>query len=124
MPAATYEFTYWPLAFRGCFISYLFAYVDVPLVIKDEMQDILDMKAQEPAEQAIPFTGPPVLKNLETGFTISQMPTAVMHASRHVGLWPETPEAQEIVLKVIMDCNEVLMEICRYNGTFMWERAD
>jgi glutathione S-transferase len=25
-------------------------------------------------------------------------------------------------MKILMDCNDVLMEICRYNGSAMWER--
>nr|MDJ0939898.1 glutathione S-transferase family protein [Woeseiaceae bacterium] len=27
-------------------------------------------------------------------------------------------------MKVLMDCNDVLMEICRYNGSTMWDRED
>ena len=26
-------------------------------------------------------------------------------------------------MKILMDCNDILMEICRYNGSIMWERA-
>ena len=27
-------------------------------------------------------------------------------------------------MKVLMDCNDVLTEICRYNGTYMWQRQE
>jgi glutathione S-transferase len=39
-------------------------------------------------------------------------------------LMPEDDFQRAISLKILMDCNDVLMEICRYNGSFMWERDD
>ena len=32
MSQTRYQLYYWPLSFRGCFISYLFAYQDTPLL--------------------------------------------------------------------------------------------
>ena len=37
---------------------------------------------------------------------------------------PEDPFDLAMGMKIIMDCNDVLMEISRYNGSMMWERKD
>ena len=35
-----FELVYWPLPFRGCFVSYLFAWCDVPLKVVDDSEVI------------------------------------------------------------------------------------
>ena len=117
-----YELYYWPLPFRGCFVSYLFAYRDVPLLEVTDFEEINDLKNALPSEQEIPFMGPPVLRDLETGRTLSQMPAIVLYASQELDLMPKDQADIAMSLKVLMDCNDLLMEICRYNGSMMWER--
>ena len=119
-----YELYYWPLPFRGCFVSYLFAYRDVPLLEINEYEEITRLKDLPPGEQDIPFMGPPVLHDRESGRTLSQMPAIVLHASRELDLLPEDPFDVATSMKVLMDCNDVLMEICRYNGSTMWQRDE
>ena len=121
-PGAKYELMYWPLPFRGCFVSYLFAYRDVPLIEISDFEEISDRMHRPPGEQAVPFMGPPTLHNRDTGQTLSQMPAIVLHVSRELGMMPQDPFDMAIGLKVLMDCNDILMEICRYNGSIMWER--
>jgi glutathione S-transferase len=121
---ARFQLYYWPLPFRGCFVSYLFAYRDVPLLEVAEFEEIGNLKGRHPGEQDVPFMGPPVLRDLETGRSLSQMPAIVLYVSRELNLMPEDPFDVAMCMKVLMDCNDVLMEICRYNGSTMWGREE
>lgn len=128
MPATTTEprfrLYYWPIPFRGCFVSYLFAYRGIPLLEATSFDEINSLRSKHPGEQDIPFMGPPVLRDLETGRTLSQMPAIVLYVSRELDLIPEDPFDVAMCVKVLMDCNDLLMEICRYNGSIMWEREE
>ena len=117
-----FQLFYWPLPFRGCFVSYLFAYRDVPLLEETSFEEIKALISRHPSQQDIPFMGPPALRDRESGQTLSQMPAIVLHVSHHLGFMPEDPFDVAMSMKVLMDCNDVLMEICRYNGSMMWER--
>ena len=122
--AAGFRLYYWPIPFRGCFISYLFAYRDVPLLEEDSFEKNAALKDQPPAEQDIPYMGPPVLRDLDTGRALSQMPAIVMYVSGELDLMPQDPFDAALALKVLMDCNDLLMELCRYNGDSMWTRDE
>ncbi len=117
-----FQLYYWPLPFRGCFVSYLFAYRDVPLLEEVNFEQNKNLMSQHPSEQDVPFMGPPVLRDLESGRALSQMPAIVLYVSRELDLMPEDPFDMAMCMKILMDCNDVLMEICRYNGSIMWER--
>ncbi len=119
-----FQLTYWPLPFRGCFVSYLFAYRGVPLLEETGYEDIERLRRRPPSEQDIPFMGPPVLRDLDTGRTLSQMPAIVLYVSQELDLLPEDPFAVAMCMKILMDCNDVLMEICRFNGSIMWEHPE
>jgi glutathione S-transferase len=121
---ARFELTYWPVPFRGCFVSYLFAWRDVPLREKTGTDEIRQMINRRPADQDVPFMGPPVLRDLESGRVLSQMPAIVLHVSRELDLVPADPFDAAMCMKVLMDCNDVLMEICRYNGSTMWTHEE
>lgn len=123
-PQPTFRLFYWPCSFRGCFVSYLFAYRGVPLLEESDPAKIESMKDLPPDEQIIPFMGPPVLRELSAGRTLSQMPAIVLWAGRELDLLPDDPFDVAMGMKVLMDCNDVLMEICRYNGTSMWTREE
>jgi glutathione S-transferase len=119
-----FQLLYWPLPFRGCFISYLFAFRDVPLLQENDYDQIAELKNQEPGDQDVPFMGPPVLRDLESGRSLSQMPAIVLGVSGELGLLPDDTFDAAMCMKILMDCNDVLMEICRYNGTSMWDREE
>ncbi len=118
------QLCYWPLPFRGCFVSYLFAYRNMPLLEVTDFDTIVETKSLPPTEQDIPFMGPPVLRDLESGRSLSQMPAIVLYVSGELGLMPDDPFDVAMSMKVLMDCNDVLMEICRYNGSSMWEHEE
>jgi len=124
MSQPKFQLYYWPIPFRGCFISYLFAYRDVPLLDEASFEENKNLRSQHPSEQGIPFMGPPVLRELETDRTLSQMPAIVLYVSHELDLMPEDPFDVAMCMKILMDCNDVLMEICRYNGSTMWERKE
>ena len=119
-----FKLYYWPLPFRGCFISYLFAYRDVLLLEEASFEEINSLRSRPPSEQDMPFMGPPVLQDLESDRALSQMPAIVLYVSKELDLAPGDPLELAICMKVLMDCNDVLMEICRYNGSMMWERSE
>ncbi len=123
-PHARFQMYYWPIPFRGCFVSYLFAYRDVPLLEEPNLEKNEELRSRHPSQQNIPFMGPPVLRDLESGRTLSQMPAIVLYVSRELELTPDDPFDVAMCMKVLMDCNDVLMEICRYNGSIMWERDE
>ena len=123
-PRPRFQLHYWPIPFRGCFVSYLFAFRDIPLHEESGYDQIVESKNQRPREQDVPFMGPPVLRDLESGQTLSQMPAIVLYVSGELDLAPQNPSDLAVCMKVLMDCNDVLMEICRYNGSTMWTRED
>ena len=122
MPEARYKLYYWPLPFRGCFVSYLFAFRDAPLLLESGLEENDTLKSLDPKEQPIPYMGPPVLVELETGRAISQMPAIVLYVSRELDLIPADDFEAAMAMKVLMDCNDLLMEICCYNGSTTWQR--
>ena len=93
-------------------------------VEESSFEDTQELKARPVGEQGIPFMGPPVLADLESGRMLSQMPAIVLYASHELDLVPDNPFDIALCMKVLMDCNDVLMEICRYNGSSMWERDE
>lgn len=119
-----FQLYYWPTPFRGCFVSYLFAYRETPLLEEADFDEISNLMSRRPSEQDVPFMGPPVLRDLESGRTLSQMPAIVLYVSRELDLMPEDPFDVAMCMKILMDCNDVLMEICRYNGSTMWRREE
>lgn len=124
MSQPKFQLYYWPIPFRGCFISYLFAYRDVPLLEEASFEYNRDLMNRRPGEQDIPFMGPPVLRDLESDRALSQMPAIVLYVSRELDLMPQDPFDVALCMKVLLDCNDVLMEICRSNGATMWERDE
>jgi glutathione S-transferase len=119
-----FQLYYWPIPFRGCFISYLFAYRDVALLEGADIEEIRRLMGRHPGEQVIPFVGPPVLRDLESGRTLSQMPAIVLYVSHELAFMPDDPFDVAMCMKILMDCNDVLMEVCRYNGSSMWTREE
>ncbi|MEM1173614.1 MAG: glutathione S-transferase family protein [Pseudomonadota bacterium] len=118
---ARFQLQYWPLPFRGCFVSYLFAYRGVPLIELTDLEENQAQKSLPPEQQAIPYVGPPVLHDLKTGRSLSQMPAIVLYVAPKLDLMPDDPFEMATSLKILMDCNDVLMEICRHNGSTMWQ---
>ena len=124
MSQPRFKLHYWPTPFRGCFVSYLFAYRDVALLEESDFEEVRNRKSRHPSEQDIPYMGPPVLSDLESGRSLSQMPAIVLYVSGELDLCPDDAFDMAMCMKILMDSNDVLMEICRYNGSTMWQREE
>ncbi|WP_143066625.1 hypothetical protein [Marinobacter segnicrescens] len=46
-----------------------------------------------------------------------------MHLAKAYHFLPDEPEQQTLALKVVLDCNDILMEITNYHGTVMWDQG-
>ena len=121
MSKARFQLYYWPVPFRACFVSYLFACRGVPFLEETRLEENKRLMDLNPDEQGVPYMGPPVLYDRETGRTLSQMPAIVLYLSPGLDLAPDDPFELAMCMKVLMDCNDVLMEVCRYNGSSMWD---
>ena len=119
-----FKLYYWPIPFRGCFVRYLFAYRGVALSEETAFEEINRLRRLHPGEQDIPYMGPPVLEDRASSRSLSQMPAIVMYVSQELDFMPGDPFDAAMGMKVLMDCNDVLMEICRYNGSTMWQRDE
>ncbi|MEO0336420.1 MAG: glutathione S-transferase family protein [Pseudomonadota bacterium] len=114
---------YWPFAFRGCFVTHLLSYREQEFELVD-FEEVASQRRLNPKEQKIPFMGPPLLEDKQTGLTLSQMPAILDYLGNTLDFAPKDKLHRALCSKVVMDCNDVLMEICRYNGSQMWNRSD
>lgn len=117
-----FELIYWPIAFRGCFISYVLAYWDLPFALSSDPESIVAEQEKPPSLQSIPFMGPPVLVDHDFGKRICQTPAILLYLQSELELSAKSAYARAMTMKVVMDCNDLLMEICCANGSSMWER--
>ena len=65
--ASAYDFYYWPLPFRGQFIRAILAFAGQTWDEHDAAANE-HLRQQPPAEQPIPFMGPPLLIDRQNGF--------------------------------------------------------
>ena len=50
------------------------------------------------------------------------MPAIVLYLSRPLRLRPPEDFQVALGIKIVLDCNDLLMEITNYNGNHMWTR--
>lgn len=117
-----YTLTYWPIPFRGQIVRSVLAHAGASWNEEDSFQAIAALKAQSPAEQPVPYMGPPVLTDHSVGFSISQMPAILIYLGRKHRLIPDDPSLEALTVKIIADVNDVLYEMTRYNGNQMWDK--
>jgi glutathione S-transferase len=116
-----YKLYYWPAPFRGNFIRFLLAeagekYEDA------SVKEISGLYSSPVEDQPHPMMAPPFLHDLDRDVFLSQMPAIVMYLSDKLDLLPQDPYKSAICNKLVLDCNDVLIEITNYNGSVMWER--
>ena len=88
------------------------------------MDDVVAIRQLPVPDQDVPFIGPPLLHDRQANITLSQVPAIALYASPILGLAPGDPAERAMCMKILMDCNDLLTEICRYNGSMMWLRED
>lgn len=114
-----YSLYYWSVPFRGQFVRAVLAHVGASWDEAD-FDTIAALKNKAPADQPIPFVGPPVLIDHGAGFSLSQMPAILGYLGRKHGLIPSDPVRQAMTDKTVADANDVLYEMTLYNGAQMW----
>lgn len=116
---ADYDFYYWPLPFRGQFIRAILAYAGKDWN-ENDAGAIGKLMEKEPADQPVPFMGPPVLVEKATGFALSEMPAIALYLGETLGLVPDSAEARAMTAKIVNDANDVIDEITLDGGREMW----
>jgi len=119
---ADYDLYYWPLPFRGQFIRAILAHAGKSWEEHDSTA-IGALMAKEPGEQPLPFMGPPLLIDPESGFALSQMPAIALYLGRTLDLLPGTVEGEAMTAKIVNDANDVIDEITLDGGREMWTDA-
>ncbi|WP_395394890.1 glutathione S-transferase [Novosphingobium sp. BL-8A] len=116
---ADYDLYYWPVPFRGQFIRAILAYTGKAWIEHDS-GEIGDIMGKAPADQPVPFMGPPVLIDTASGFAIAEMPAIALYLGEALNLLPASPEGRALSLKMVNDANDVIDEITLDGGREMW----
>lgn len=116
---ADYALYYWPVPFRGQFIRAILAYGGKSWTEHDE-EEIGALMAKDPADQPVPFMGPPVLVDNRSGFALSEMPAITFWLGETLGLLPESTGGKAMTLKIVNDANDVIDEFTLDGGREMW----
>jgi glutathione S-transferase len=116
---SNYELFYWPMPFRGQFIRAILAYAGQRW---DEFDASSVSKAMEadPAVQAVPFMGPPLLVDKQAGVALAEMPAIAYYLGETLGLMPAAVADKAMTLKVVNDANDVIDELTLDGGREMW----
>jgi len=114
---ADYTLYYWPVPFRGHFIRAILMYAGKSW---DEPDDVAAVMERAPAQQPVPFMGPPVLIETRTGFTLSEMPAIAFYLGETLDLLPGDAQGRAMTLKVVTDANDVIDDITNDGGREMW----
>ena len=120
--ASAYDFYYWPLPFRGQFIRAILAFAGQTWDEHDAAANE-HLRQQPPAEQPIPFMGPPLLIDRQNGSALSQMTAIAMYLGERHGLLPAAPALRALTIKVTADANDVIDELTLDGGREMWTPA-
>lgn len=115
-----YKIYYWPLPFRGCFIQLLLEHagVEYELASVDETANLKNLPI---SDQPVAAMAPPYLEDRINGENLSQMPAIMMYLGGRHDYLPLDPYRQTLVLKILLDCNDVLSDLTNANGSLMWE---
>lgn len=110
---------YWPIPFRAQFPRYVLAYAGATWSEPDR-EEVFALYQERISDQPLPFMGPPVLHDRETGLWVSQAPAITGYLGEVLGLMPDTPGDGALTRKVLSDCIDVLHGLTRHCGTAMW----
>lgn len=117
-----YQFTYWPIPFRGNFVRNLFAYTNTEYVEISKYEQIVAQKNQPVTDQLCPYMGPPLFEDKTNNVCLSQMTAIMFYLGEQLDLMPGDLAGKALTLKVIGDCNDLLSEITRSNGNQLWDQ--
>lgn len=118
-----YKLFYWPLPFRGCFIQLLLEHAGVKYDLAS-VDETAELKNLSVPDQPVPAMAPPYLEDRTSGEHLSQMPAIMMYLAGRLDYLPPDPYRQTLVLKILLDCNDVLSDLTNANGSNMWEQEN
>lgn len=116
---ADFDLYYWPVPFRGQFIRGILAHAGKSWTEHDS-DEIGEIMALAPADQPVPFMGPPVLIDNASAFAIAEMPAIALYLGEKLDLLPSSAEDRARCAKVVNDANDVLDELTLDGGREMW----
>ncbi|WOX04417.1 glutathione S-transferase [Microbulbifer pacificus] len=113
-----YKLYYWDLPFRGVFIEMFLADVGASYALHDasEIYPERSLKIENPG------MAPPYLYDWKSKKYFAQLPAIMMHLAREYDYLPKRAETHTLALKILLDCNDVLLEITNYHGMVMWNK--
>ena len=119
-----YTIYYWPISFRGEFIKILLTSQGIEYSTA-KVQELLALKnAPVGSTAGLNFMAPPLLYDMEEKVYVSQTGTIVSYLARKHHLVPQDHCKLMTAEKLVNDCNDVLAELTRNNGSKMWEEVD
>ena len=118
---ANYELMYWSVPFRGQFVRATLAFAGARWNETDDgaISALMDGPV---TKMPVPFMGPPVLVNRDSGFAVSQMPAILLYLGETFELMPASPEHRALAMKVVNDANDVIDELTLNGGRDMWTK--
>ena len=113
---------YWPAPFRGEFVRAVLTHAGAAWDEADP-EAIVELMRTAPADQPVPFVGPPVLHDHEADIWLAQMPAILAYLGDKHGLIPDDLGRAALTHKVVADASDVLYEMTRSHGAQLWDRA-
>lgn len=114
-----YTLYYWSVPFRGQFVRAVLAHAGKRWTEGGDAA-ISKLMGGPVRDMPVPFMGPPLLVDRETGFAIAEMPAIVLYLGETLDLLPATPALRALTLKVVNDANDVIDELTLDGGRQMW----
>lgn len=111
-----YKLYYWDLPFRGIFIEMLLVEVGASYA----KHDATEIYPDRSLTIHNPGMAPPYLYESKSKNYFAQMPAIMMHLAREYDCLPKRAETHTLALKIILDCNDILLEITNFHGMVMW----
>lgn len=115
-----YALHYWDVPFRGIFPQLFLEEVKANY----EWHDASEIYPEKSLKIHNPGMAPPYLYDSKNKKYLAQMPAILMHLAREHDYLPKRTETLDLALKIILDCNDVLMEFTNYYGQKMWDKEE
>lgn len=115
-----YLLYYWDVPFRGIFPQLFLEEIGADY----EWHDASEIYPEKSLKIHNPGMAPPYLFDVKNEIYLAQMPAIMMHLAREYDYLPKRSETMDLALKIILDCNDVLMEITNCFGLKMWEKNE
>ena len=117
---ADYDLYYWPAPFRGQFVRAVLAFAGQTWTEKGARDAIVTLMERAVKDMPVPFMGPPLLIDKKAKFAIAQMPAIVLYLGETLKLMPAGAAKRALVLKIVLDANDVIDDLTLDGGRLMW----